>query len=241
MCASLTSHLPYRALKRTKAYATLEDTQPTLKNKPSGLKADWRKTVKAPTPRQQIQGTYTRFSSSSTLSSSSSTIPQSPPPDLDIDHTSSMLAVSPPPIFSKPSSPPSFHGNIVPLVDAKATDRGQPITVKIFISVIVRTANPLPQPFSLPRAFKEKDGQKQQPGIRHLPLWLRENFRNLYIRRIVEQVCSSRTPWSNPGLASLQREFNYTYPTHRVRLHSDDAAVVPVSFDHCTTTRTDIL
>jgi len=32
-------------------------------------------------------------------------------------------------------------------------------------------------------------------------------------------------------LPSLQREFNYAYPTHQIWLHSDDAAVIPVSTD----------
>ena len=85
----------------------------------------------------------------------------------------------------------------------------------------------------MPRAFKDDQGRKQQPGLKDLPQWLRENFRNLYIRRIIEQVCLSGTPWSNPGLQSLQRELNYAYPIHRIRLHSDDAAVVPVTFNYC--------
>ena len=84
----------------------------------------------------------------------------------------------------------------------------------------------------MPRAYKDDQGRKQQPGLKDLPQWLREKFRNFYIRRIIEQVCLSETPWTNPDLASLQRELNHVYPTHRIRLHSDDAAVVPVSF-HC--------
>ena len=92
----------------------------------------------------------------------------------------------------------------------------------------VRDSLPL-QPLTLPRAYKDEEGQKQQPGLKDLPPWLRENFRNQYIRRIIKQVCLSEVPWTNPTLASLQREFSHAYPTKRVRLHSDDAAVVPVS------------
>ena len=117
----------YRSLKCTKAYKNLEEIRPTLQNKPSGMKADWRKTVKQPAPRRTTSRTYSRSQpgSSSSVLSSSTTIRQSPSPDLELDHTSSMLAFSSPPIFSKLHSPPSFHGNIVPLVDAKATvDRG---------------------------------------------------------------------------------------------------------------------
>ena len=43
----------------------------------------------------------------------------------------------------------------------------------------------------------------------------------------------SETPWNNPSLQSLQRELNHAYPTHRIRLHSDDAATVPVSLYRC--------
>jgi len=84
----------------------------------------------------------------------------------------------------------------------------------------------------LPRAFKDDTGRKQQPGLRDLPQWLRENFRNLYIRRIIEWVCSSDTPWNNPSLSSLQQELGQVYPTNKIRLHSDDAAVVPVSLNN---------
>lgn len=109
------------ALKRTKAYSNLANIRPTLKDKPSGLKAGWRGAAKQPVLHRQVSKTYARSSpsSSSTLLSSVG-ISRSPPPELELDHTSSMLAVSPPPIFSKLSSPPSFHGNVVPLVDAKA-------------------------------------------------------------------------------------------------------------------------
>lgn len=172
----------------------LEDVRPTLRNKPSGLKADWYSTMSRPSVSHQPSSTvYTRSSSSSSSSmlSTSPTVPQSPAQEFD--HMSSLLAVS----------PPSFHGNSAPFV------------------------NDL---FSLPRAYKDDRGRRQQPGLRDLPQWLRENFRNLYIRRIIEQVCLSNTPWNNPTLSSLQRELGQAYPTHRIRLHSDDAAVVPVSF-----------
>ena len=183
-------------------------------------------------------------SSSSLTFLSSPVVPQSPPPESDLDHMSSMLAVSPPPVFSKSSSPPSFYGNAVPPIDAKAIayqEPGHRIVVCIPPPSLHLAHDLFLQPFSLPRAFKDKQGQKQQPGLKDLPQWLRENFHNLYIRRIIEQVCLSRTPWSNPNLQSLQRELNYAYPTHRIRLHSDNAAVVPVSVNYCHHTDTSIL
>ena len=89
-----------------------------------------------------------------------------------------------------------------------------------------------PQPFTLPRAYKDNNGRKKQPGLKHLPNWLRGAFRDRFIHRIIEDVCAGDKPWSNPALPSLQHELNRAYPTHQIRLHSDDAAVVPVSACH---------
>ena len=85
------------------------------------------------------------------------------------------------------------------------------------------------QPFSLPHAYKDNKGRKRQTGLKHLPGWLHETFHNQFIRYIIEQVCSSDKPWSGPTLAILQHELNHTYPTHQIRLHSNDAAVVLVN------------
>jgi hypothetical protein len=241
--SDLAPHCLYRALKRTKAYSTLEGVRPTLRNKPSGLRADWPNIVKPSTSRQRLSTTYTQSPSSSTSRSSSSSTsllspatPRSPPPELNSNHVSSLLAISPPPIFSNASSPPSFFGNVVPVIDAKARANREfelPITVRTSPSHCAQSETHLSQPFSLPRAFRDAQGRRRQPGVRDLPQWLRESFRNLYIHRIIEQVCLSDMPWNNPSLSSLQRELNYAYPTHRIRLHSDDAAVVPVSVDRC--------
>ena len=100
------------------------------------------------------------------------------------------------------------------------------------------------QPFSLPHASRDVQGRRHQPGVRDLPRWLHNNFHNLYIHCIIKEVCLSRTPWNNPTLPLLQQELNFAYPAHRIQLHSDDAAVVPVSlnlFRHinrCTTYNT---
>ena len=228
-----------------KAYSNLEDVHPTLRNKPSGLRADWPNAVKPSASRQRSSTVYPQSGSSSTSRSRSSlsstslslpTIPQSPPPELDSDHVSSLLAISPPPIFSKVSSPPSFYGNVVPVIDAKAKANREyelPVTVRTIHNHHMQSGIHPSQPFSLPRVFRDEQGRRHQPGVKDLPKWLRESFRNLYIRRIIEQVCLSDTPWINPELSSLQRELNYAYPTHRIQLHSDDAAVVPVSVDLC--------
>ena len=173
-----------------------------------------------------------RTQSSSSTMSRSPTAPQSPLPEFD--HTSSLLALSPHPIYDR-ASPSPFRGNLVPLISEKALQhehREHPNAVRTFLPLSCTGWDSFLQPFSLPRAFKDDQGQKPQPGLKDLPNWLHEDFRNLFIRHIIEQVCSSQTPWNNPPLQSLQRELNHVYPTHRIRLHSDDAAVVPVSHGH---------
>lgn len=101
----------YRTLKRMKAYGNLEDTRPTLRNKPSGLKPDWcHSASQTPTP-------YTHSRSSSALSIA--TLPVVPWSSLpEPDHTSSLLAVSPPSSF-RGSSVPVFHGDLVTLADER--------------------------------------------------------------------------------------------------------------------------
>jgi hypothetical protein len=92
------------------------------------------------------------------------------------------------------------------------------------------TLNLPSQPFDLPRPFKDSKGIRRQPGLKDLPQWLRETFRDRFIRRVIERVCLNNAPWNNLSLSSLQQEFNCAYLTHRIRLHSDDAGVILVSF-----------
>ena len=127
----LITHLDYsRTLKRTKAYVNLNDVQPTLWNKPLGLKQDWHRTSsKSSTPSrsstpstssarsQLVLAPYPQSCSSSMLVSptfSESSLPE-------YDHTSSLLAISPPPVPSK-SSMPLFCGDLVPLIDKKSLE-----------------------------------------------------------------------------------------------------------------------
>ena len=109
----------FRAPKRTKAYTNLEDFRPTVRNKPSGLKLDWPRTVS-----RLSQGPikHTRSSSSSTPASTSSSLPHSPPPESD--HTLSLLAISPPSISR--TSQPLFCGDLVPLIDSDRKANGLP-------------------------------------------------------------------------------------------------------------------
>ena len=108
-------------LKRTKRCDLLEDVRPTLRNKPSGLRPEWHRTVsRSSTPRKQAPPSGPPPSSSLTSMSSvsaSPTIPRSRSPDLELDHTSSLLAMSPP----SPSQMflPLSHRDSVSLVDKK--------------------------------------------------------------------------------------------------------------------------
>ena len=108
-----------RALKRSKAFYNLEDTHPTLCNKPSGLKSDWhRVATKSSTFHPGAPSVHHRTSSSSTLAS----LTHSRSPS-DFDHMSSTVAMSPPPSLHNLSSP-AFQGNSVFLIDEEAAEDG---------------------------------------------------------------------------------------------------------------------
>jgi len=128
----------FRTLKCTKGYSTLEDVQPTLRNKPSGLKPDWRRTAsKPPTPHQQAPIVHAQSSSSSMLTSP--TVSHSSL--LDDDHTSSLLAISPPPIFGNASSSPSYR-KLIPLIDKEAGGRqGHPHPITVCFSLLLPHIN----------------------------------------------------------------------------------------------------
>lgn len=123
-----------RVLKRTKAYANLEDIRPTIRNKPSGLKLDWHRTaLKPPMPHQQVSLKHTW---SSSLASTLSSVP--PSPVLESNHTLSLLAMSPLSSVSEP--PPSLsHGDLVPAIDRAAIKWKEPAQVDvvcIFINIL---------------------------------------------------------------------------------------------------------
>ena len=65
-------------------------------------------------------------------------------------------------------------------------------------------------------------------GIRDLPDPICDDFRDDFIRRIMKLVFSSRTPWANPSIETLQREFDAAFPKFYAELQVDDAATVPV-------------
>ena len=127
-------------LKRMKAYANLEDVRPTIRNKPSGLRSDWHRTAsKLPASHQQA---FPKHARSSSLASTSSSIPLSPVSEPN--HSLSLVAVSPPSNVSTSFSPP-FYGDLVPIIDRKAANPlgpGQVNTVCIFINLVYSRAYP---------------------------------------------------------------------------------------------------
>lgn len=83
---------------------------------------------------------------------------------------------------------------------------------------------PLPT-FTLPRMVK---GSKTYPGIKDLPVHIRQNFRNEFIRFVIKQVASSESPWTNPDIDSLQAMYQLVYPIFPARIRHSDAVHHPV-------------
>lgn len=107
-----------RALKRTKAYSDLDDTRPTLRDKPSGLKTGWYRGVVKPFVSQKAPPSHGRSSSSSTLVSSA----DSRSPVSDSDHTSYLTAKTPQLSLHRMSA---FREDLVPLLDMEVADNDE--------------------------------------------------------------------------------------------------------------------
>ena len=56
-------------------------------------------------------------------------------------------------------------------------------------------------------------GVKVYPGIKDLPIHIRQNFRNEFIRFIFKQIANSTSPWTNPDVDALQSSYEVVYPT----------------------------
>ena len=124
-----------RVVKRTKVYSNLEDTRPTIQNKPSGLKSNRHHSMSASAPYP-----HSRSSSSSSITTFSM-VPWSPVPEPD--HSSSLLAISPP--SSTRLSVPTIYGNPTSLVDEKPeVYLGHPSMVGAYLSLILHTTHCLP-------------------------------------------------------------------------------------------------
>ena len=117
----------HRIIKWTKVYGNLEDTQPTIQNKPSGLKSNWHCLVLA-----SVLHTHSH-SSSSLLIAMLSAVPWSLVPGPD--HRSLLLAISPP-SFTRLSAP-TIYGNLTPPIDRKpAVYLGHPSMVGSYLPLL---------------------------------------------------------------------------------------------------------
>lgn len=72
-------------------------------------------------------------------------------------------------------------------------------------------------------------GSRVFPGIKDLPAHIHQNFRNEFIRYVIKHVASSKLPWVNPELNSLQSMYNIVYPMYPARVRHSDAVYHPVS------------
>ena len=218
-----------RALKHTKAFSNLDDTCPTLHNKPSGLKTGWYCTVSGSSMSHQKAPSSHVWSSSSSTSVSTM---GSHSPILDFNHTSNLAAMTPPPPHHK-SSP--FHGDSVPLIDAEAAECNEYVPKEVSDPQLLCLTSTVGWNPSSPGIYlvQARTPQEKSTSLEStLPSWLCDTFCKHFICSMVEQVCLTNTLWTNPTLSTLQREFNHIYPAHWICLYSDDAAVVPVSNFH---------
>lgn len=82
-------------------------------------------------------------------------------------------------------------------------------------------------------------GVKVFPGVKDLPVHIRQGFRNEFIRFVMKQVANSTSPWLNLDVDALQSMYQVVYPTFPARLRHSDAVVNPVSnFPLITLTQT---
>ena len=79
--------------------------------------------------------------------------------------------------------------------------------------------------YPLPKIVNQ---QKVYPGIKDLPSHIRTNFRNLFIRPVIQDIFNSEQPWVNPDLSALQLAYDNAYPAYPARLQWSDAVVHPV-------------
>ena len=107
------------------------------------------------------------------------------------------------------------------------------LSVRIFIThllfghlkfIIQFDETPLPT-FTLPRIEK---GVKVYPGINNLPLHIRQNFRNEFIRFVIKQVANSQSPWVNTDVNSLQTMYQIVDPIFPAWIRHSDAVYHPV-------------
>ena len=235
-----------RNVKRTKSHPSLADNRPTVRNKPSGLVNTWYDIATTSSPQQSPPALHDYMFDPSYPASQ---------PHVDDRAQFSLSPLSP---LSQPQPVSSHVTEPLPQrLNAPADRFATPLPQRLRVaSDPLMAASPsLPftshsthdDPFwvppaapilrqdiahyqltTLPRPYAGGNGEKWTVGIQDLPSVIRVTFQGNYIRRIIRTVFSSTSPWINPPIETLQREFNAAYPNYQVKLHLDDAAVAPV-------------
>ena len=149
------------------------------------------------------------------MSPYSTTFPQSLAPDLQAPDNMSLLSpMSSTMMISCASTPSPFSPNVC--------DHACRLSGINLPSITQRE-----ETFILPRIV---NGSKSYPGVKNLPLHLRPNFRNEFIRSVIKQVANSQSPWINPDVQSLQSMYELIYPAWPARIRHSDAVYHPVSY-----------
>lgn len=195
----------HSALKRTKEFQALQNVRPTLRNKPSGLKSDWVRTVssKSSVRHQPASSVHRRMSSSSTLKSpaASSFSPSFSPSESD--HTSTLVAMSPIQGSTNRFSPP-FYGDLVPIASINAGN-GRPSAEVIHALNYYRLQLTCPLPATVSAACIQGRRRKQEAGwskgltglvARELSRPIHSSYHRTSLRRrqTMEQPNFSNTP-----------------------------------------------
>ncbi|KAF9781703.1 hypothetical protein BJ322DRAFT_1023073 [Thelephora terrestris] len=198
-----------RALKRNKAYSSFNEVRPTLHNKLSGLINNWPQVLTRTNPATHRQ--------------SSPRIPSTP------SSVTRVLPATPSPLTSSwQQSPSSIISNVDPfdsITPTQNTDTpflGHPSFPSH--QAHQQSSNVIPQ-----QKYKDEEGNFQTPGLKDLPFDIHNNFRDKFIRHIMELVCAGVTPWTNPLVPAYQHEFNLIYPGYHYRLHAKDTVVLPTN------------
>lgn len=238
-CCILTLYLS--ALKRTKAYESLTDVRPTIRNKPAGLVNNWYEAATTPPPPQTSPPMHSYAHdpfmlhpmSQSHMGESSQFSLHQPfgqfqPIPTQVAGSLFSQPVDPMPLtFAGPDNSPWAHP-VNPSLVRRENTVNEMEQARNSLSLDAALSHFPSQVISLPRPYINKDGEKRAVGIQDLPNAVRVGFRDSYIRRVIKLVFSSDTPWANPSIDVLQQEFNASFPNHCVKMHLDDAAAFPV-------------
>ena len=114
--------------------------------------------------------------------------------------------MTPLPVIAKSSQAPILWRSSRSLTSKLWNTKGMHIQMQyVFFFITIYTLGLIlpPQPFALPRAYKDNDGRKKQPGLKTCRNGCTTPSATNLFRHIMEDVCLGPKPWSNPALPSL--------------------------------------